>query len=91
MAIKKSQKTGSAVRDLGCSIAELKIYLEKKFQPSMVWDNWGKGIGYWSIDHIIPLYVFNLENKDELLRACNYTNLQPLWDVENIKKGKRIT
>ena len=31
-AVKNNQKSGSAVRDLGCSIEELKQYLEAKFQ-----------------------------------------------------------
>jgi hypothetical protein len=40
-ALKSNQKSGSAVRDLGCSIAELKLYLESKFKPGMSWDNYG--------------------------------------------------
>jgi len=81
-ALKNNQKTGSAVRDLGCSIAEFKIYLESKWQEGMSWDNYGE----WHIDHIKPLSKFNLENKEELKRACHYTNLQPLWAEDNLEK-----
>jgi len=80
-----SHKMGSAVKDLGCSLKELIVHLEQQFQAGMTWDNYGK----WHIDHVIPLSSFNLENRDELLKACNYTNLQPLWAAENISKGGR--
>lgn len=89
LALKNSQKTGSAVRDLGCSIEELKKYLESKFQPGMTWEN--RGINGWHIDHIIPLITFNLNNKEELKKAVHYTNLQPLWAKQNLSKGKKIT
>lgn len=85
-AIKNNYKSGSAVRDLGCSIEELKIYLESKFLPGMSWDNYGlKG---WHIDHIKPLSSFNLSNREEFLKACHYTNLQPLWAKDNLRKNK---
>lgn len=82
-AVKNHQKSGSAVNDLGCSITELKNYLELMFGDGMSWDNYGE----WHIDHIIPLSSFDLSNRLEFLKACNYTNLQPLWAKENIKKG----
>jgi len=85
-AIKNNYKSGSAVRDLGCSIPRLRIYLESKFQSGMTWDNWG----LWHIDHIIPLSSFNLENREELLKAVNYINLQPLWAKDNFSKGDKI-
>jgi hypothetical protein len=84
-AIKGNYKSGSAVKDLGCSIPELKTYLESKFQEGMTWENWG--IHGWHIDHITPLDSFNLQNREEFLKACHYTNLQPLWAEENLTKG----
>lgn len=79
-------KSGSAVRDLGCSIDELKSYLESKFQPGMTWDNYG--YHGWHIDHIKPLASFDLTDRNQLLNACHYTNLQPLWAKDNLKKWK---
>ena len=84
IALKNNQKSGSAVSDLGCSVPELKQYLESKFQPGMTWDNWSHS--GWHIDHIKPLSRFNLSNREELLKACHYSNLQPLWAKDNLAK-----
>ena len=86
-ALKNNQKSGSAVRDLGCTITELVINLEKQFKPDMTWENYG----IWHIDHIRPLSSFDLTNRDHLLQACHFTNLQPLWGIENMAKGNRIS
>ncbi len=87
--IKKGYKKGSSIADLGCSLSELKIHLEAKFKPGMSWDNYGKGSGKWSIDHIQPLSRFNLSIREDFLKACSYTNLQPLWAYENSIKGDK--
>jgi hypothetical protein len=81
-------KTGSSVKDLGCTVAELKKYLENKFIEGMTWDNWG--IHGWHIDHIKPLASFDLTNPQQLCEAVHHTNLQPLWAVDNWKKSKTV-
>jgi hypothetical protein len=86
--LKNNYKCGSAVDDLGCSVTELKVYLELKFKDGMSWENWGR-LG-WHIDHIIPLSSFDLTDREQFLKACHYTNLQPLWAKENLSKGDRI-
>lgn len=88
-ALKRGSKSGSAVKDLGCSILELKVYLEKLFQPGMTWENHGKGEGKWNIDHIKPLASFDLTDRQQFLVANHYTNLQPLWEEDNLRKGDR--
>ena len=83
-ALKKQPKTGSAIKDLGCSSEELKLYIESKFQPGMTWNNWSR-LG-WHIDHIKPISSFDLSDYEQLKQACHYTNLQPLWcDEHKIK------
>lgn len=89
-AIRNGQKAGSGLRDLGCSVAELRIHLEAKFRPGMTWENRGHGFGKWNIDHIIPLAAFNLTNRQHVLLVCNYLNLQPLWHEENMSKGDKL-
>lgn len=94
VAIKNSLKTGSAVKDLGCSINKLKIYLQLQFHRNprgkheyMTWDNWSR-MG-WHIDHIKPLSSFDLTDPKQLKEACHYTNLQPMWSRENLIKSDK--
>ena len=88
ISLKNTAKVGSAVKDLGCSINELKSYLESKFQPGMTWNNHGQ-YG-WHIDHIKPLASFDLTDRKQLLEACHYTNLQPMWWNDNLSKGRGV-
>lgn len=89
MAIRVGEKSGSAVRNLGCTISRLKSHLENQFKEGMSWDNWGrKG---WHIDHIKPLSSFDLNDSEQLKIACHYTNLQPLWAFDNISKGAKVS
>lgn len=86
MAIRRGSKVGSAVKDLGCSIAELKQYLELKFQFGMTWDNYG---AEWHIDHIRPLANYDLSDREVLKQLVHYTNLQPLWAADNLRKSNK--
>ncbi len=81
-AIKNNYKSGSAVKDLGCSVEEFKTFLEKLFTQGMNWNNWGKN--GWQIDHIIPLSAFDLSQREQFLKAAHYTNLRPLWATTEI-------
>lgn len=87
-AIRKGQKKGSAVKDLGCTIPFLREYLQARFKPGMTWDNWTRD--GWHIDHVKPLASFNLEDREQFLEAVHYTNLQPLWASENIHKSAKL-
>jgi hypothetical protein len=81
-----NNKAGSAIHDLGCTIEELIIYLEAQFKDGMTWDNYGD----WHIDHIIPLSSVDLSNREDFLKVAHYTNLQPLWAEENLKKYNKM-
>lgn len=85
-AIGNNCKTGSAIKDLGCSLAELKVYLESQFTLGMSWEK----LGEIHIDHKVPLSSFDLMDRSQYLRAAHYTNLQPLWARDNLKKGAQI-
>lgn len=87
-ALRNKQKSGSAIRDLGCSIHKFKTYIESQFKPGMSWENYGR-LG-WHIDHIIPLSKLNLKDRTEFKKAVHYSNLQPLWWYENLAKSDKV-
>jgi len=83
------RKHGSTINMLGCPINDFKIYLESKFEPGMTWENYGRGKGRWHIDHIIPCALFDLSKPEHQYRCFHFSNLQPLWEIENLSKPKR--
>jgi hypothetical protein len=66
------------LNEFGYSLGELKNWLEMKFKEGMNWSNYGK----WHIDHIKPIVLY--EDKKS---AWSLDNLQPLWAIDNIRKG----
>lgn len=84
--ISNGRHAGSAVRDLGCSVEQLKRWIEQQFQYGMTWDNYGQ----WHIDHIVPLSSFDLTQNPKVKKACHWFNLQPLWAQDNLSKGARF-
>jgi len=83
-------KTSREINQIGCSLEKLINHLKGQFTEGMGWENYGNKKGQWSIDHIKPCNVFDL-TVDEERKACwHYTNLQPIWHVDNMKKGKKI-
>jgi hypothetical protein len=81
--IRKNSKTFDII---GCSPNDLKEYIEKQFTEGMSWNNYG--FYGWHIDHRIPLESGKTE--EEIYKLCHFTNLQPMWWEENLKKGKKI-
>jgi hypothetical protein len=73
---------------IGCSLEELKSYLESKFSVGMNWENYG--YYGWHIDHIRPCSSFDLNDPEEQKLCFHYTNLQPLWGTENMAKGDKF-
>ena len=69
---------------LGGSIDDIIEHIEAKFEEGMTWENHGE----WHIDHIIPIKYDNPTLEDQIERL-QYTNLQPLWAIDNLKKGNR--
>ena len=86
MALIQDNKSGKAVKDFGCSVRDLKFYLEGKFLDGMSWGNRSQ----WHVDHIIPLTFYDLTDEDQFKAASHYTNLQPMWILDNIRKGKTV-
>ena len=79
-------KTSPTREMLGCDYEQLAAHLEAQFAEGMTWKN--RGAKGWHIDHIIPLA--SATTKEEMLKLCHYTNLQPLWAADNLAKGARV-
>ena len=79
--LKEYSKNKKTELILGCSYEEFVLYIESKFSKKMNWNNQGE----WHLDHIVPLASSN--NKEEAIELCHYTNIQPLWGMDNIVKG----
>jgi len=69
---------------LGCTFEEFKIHLEKQFTEGMSWSNMGK----WHLDHIHPVSL--AKDEEEIIKLNHYTNFQPLWAIDNIRKSNKI-
>ena len=75
--------------DLGCTMAEYKLYLESLFTEEMNWDNYGKGRGNWCIDHKVAPSKFDLLTEEGCNRAFGYKNTQPMMFSKNSRKGNK--
>lgn len=80
----KADKANRTFKLVGCKLAFLKGYLQAKFTEGMTWENYGHG---WHVDHIKPCCSFDLTKEEEQRKCFHYSNLQPLWAEENLKKG----
>jgi hypothetical protein len=81
---KKHRKNSKSVDILGCSLEDFKIYIQSKFTKGMNLENHGM----WHLDHIIPLATAKTE--EDVIRLNHYTNFQPLWAKDNLKKSDKI-
>lgn len=79
--LRKHKRTAAFI---GCSWAELRAHIEKQFLPGMTWEN----RKLWHLDHRIPIAW--AQTDEELYRLCHYTNIQPMWALDNIRKGRKM-
>jgi len=79
------KKTSKTCELLGADFKTVSKYIEQQFTEGMVWGLVGPKI---HIDHKIPLASAN--NKEELIKLLHYTNLQPLWAEDNLKKSDKV-
>jgi signal recognition particle GTPase len=93
--LKTKSKSNHTFILLSCSVNFLKQHLEKQFQKGMNWKNYGtgwhgKGMREWHVDHIKPCASFDLSKPSEQKKCFHYTNLQPLWAKDNLRKSDKI-
>jgi hypothetical protein len=79
----KSKKTEEI---LGCTIEFFMEYIERKFKEhdGMGWHN----RHLWHLDHIKPMKL--AKTQKEAIELNRYTNFQPLWIDDNIKKRDKF-
>lgn len=77
------KKTTATLKLCGCSLEKLKQHLEKQFTEGMSWENKGE----WHVDHIRPVCSFDLTDIEQQKVCFHYTNLQPLWAIDNFRKS----
>lgn len=68
---------------LGCQADEFVSYIDSLLKDGMTPDNYGE----WQLDHIEP--ISSARTREEVERLCHYTNYQPLWKIDNRKKGSK--
>ena len=83
MAKVGSSKPATTETLLGCSFLSFTKRLESQFKKGMNWNNYGK----WHIDHIRPCASFDLTDPEQQKQCFHYTNLQPLWAEDNLRKS----
>ena len=87
-------KSATTMKLVGCSVQDLRKHLESQFTEGMSWDNYGKNKAkqnnypdWWDIDHKKACSKFDLSIPEQQAICFHFTNLQPLWHIDNIRKG----
>lgn len=83
-ALKGIDKSAYTIELLGCPVTWLEVHLESLFKSGMSWENYGP---VWHVDHIKPCAKFDLTNPEQQKICFHWTNLQPLFAKDNLKKG----
>lgn len=70
---------------IGLNHWEVKELLQSRMLPAMNWNNYGS---YWVVDHLVPFWIFDPTNKDDMKMLWHPDNLFPmLWADNNHKQG----
>ena len=85
IALHGGSKSVGTIELLGCTVVELTSRFEALFTPGMTWENMGE----WHIDHIRPCASFDLTDPEQQRQCFHYTNLQPLWAEDNLRKSDK--
>lgn len=77
-------KNSKTFKILGCTSQEFYEHIELHFLDGMNWGNRKE----WHIDHIIP--ISSAKTEEDIIKLNHYTNLRPLWAIDNIRKSNKI-
>ena len=81
-AFKGESKSPTSKEILGIDIETFKKWIEYQMTPEMNWSN-------IHIDHVRSISSFDVSNEDELFKAFNWKNTQPLLKEDNLRKGSK--
>jgi hypothetical protein len=81
-------KKHSILKYLGCTPMEFKAHIESQFTDGMTWEN--RGVFGWHVDHYIPCAAFDMRIEEHRHVCFHYTNLRPLWQMDNALKADKI-
>lgn len=79
--------SASASKLIGCDWDTLRNHLQSQFVADMSFDNYGK---VWHVDHKKPIASFDLSDAEQMKQCFHYSNLQPLFGSDNLRKGSKV-
>ena len=85
-AMNGTSKHAPTLELLGCTPEHFRFHLEQQFTDGMTWSNYGE----WHMDHIIPCASFDQKDPEQQRICWHYTNYQPLWAEDNLRKSDTI-
>lgn len=84
LALNGADKSARTFELIGCPAVWLEVHLESLFAPGMTWENYGP---VWHVDHKRPCTSFDLTNPEQQRMCFHWTNLQPLFAEDNLRKS----
>ena len=81
-----NSRANSTLELVGCTIDELRQYIESQWLPGMNWSN--NTTNGWHIDHIKPCNTFDLTDPLQQKECFHFSNLRPLWAKENLSRPR---
>jgi hypothetical protein len=82
--VRRRANNGHAAEVLGCTNEQYNAWLRYTLPQGYTMDDIGIDL---HVDHVLPLSAFNPE---DVHRAYNWSNVQLLRAIENLRKGNRI-
>jgi hypothetical protein len=84
-AVIGGHRSGTLAELTGDDGTQLVKHIESLFVDGMSWENRSE----WHIDHIRPCASFDLTDPAQQRECFHYTNLQPLWAEDNLRKSDK--
>ena len=91
ISLRRFYSTNSPCKEItkyvGINKNEFIQYINENLINGMTIENFGS---VWSLDHIVPIDLFNLNDENELLIGYSYLNILPMFINDNRLKGASV-